>query len=96
MLVEIVSSLYDEVASIIDLHRDNMEHSIQGSRTPWLVKFYLSWCGGCIEYQPTYRGICLVGGSVDCFHRNGTCTRVMNAEYCLKPHRYRQQPVFGW
>jgi thioredoxin-like negative regulator of GroEL len=48
------AGLYDEVTALVAYLTDNnFDFTVGAAQQPWLVEFYLSWCGGCIEYRET-------------------------------------------
>lgn len=42
---------------VISLEQTTFYIKVQDSDKSWLVLFYASWCGHCINYVPTYISI---------------------------------------
>ncbi|KAI7812586.1 sulfhydryl oxidase 2 [Triplophysa rosa] len=69
--------LYTEEDPVVILTSDTLKQSLQNSSTAWLVQFYSSWCGHCIQYSPTWKALAgdvkdwsqaILIGVVDCAH----------------------------
>ncbi|KAJ7993861.1 hypothetical protein DPEC_G00259090 [Dallia pectoralis] len=53
--------LYSEEDLVVILTSSTIKQSLLNSSTAWLVQFYSSWCGHCIQYSPTWKAL---GGDV--------------------------------
>lgn len=49
--------LYTEEDPVFILNSDTLKQSLLNSSTAWVVQFYSSWCGHCIQYSPTWKGL---------------------------------------
>uniref|UniRef100_A0AAY4EZ02 Sulfhydryl oxidase n=1 Tax=Denticeps clupeoides TaxID=299321 RepID=A0AAY4EZ02_9TELE len=49
--------LYVEDDPVAILGGDTLKQTVRNSSTAWLVQFYSSWCGHCIQYSPTWRAL---------------------------------------
>uniref|UniRef100_A0AAY5EJN8 Sulfhydryl oxidase n=1 Tax=Electrophorus electricus TaxID=8005 RepID=A0AAY5EJN8_ELEEL len=49
--------LYTEEDPLIILTSDTLKQTLHNSSTAWLVQFYSSWCGHCIQYSPTWKAL---------------------------------------
>ncbi|KAL2092337.1 hypothetical protein ACEWY4_012135 [Coilia grayii] len=49
--------LYTEDDPVTILTTDTLKQTIHNSTTAWLVQFYSSWCGHCIQYSPTWKAL---------------------------------------
>jgi len=77
------SSLYTDLDKINLLNQTNLKSHIVGSETSWLVEFYSSWCGHCINFAPTYKLLAadvyawrdiMAVGAIDCADEANTET----------------------
>ncbi|KAF6036042.1 hypothetical protein EB796_005647 [Bugula neritina] len=48
------NNLYPDGSPVVNLEVDSFYRNVQNSERCWLVLFYLSWCGHCIDYVPLY------------------------------------------
>ncbi|XP_062312090.1 sulfhydryl oxidase 2 [Osmerus eperlanus] len=49
--------LYTEEDPVVILTSSTLKQTVQNSSTAWLVQFYSSWCGHCIQYSPTWKAL---------------------------------------
>lgn len=49
--------LYTEEDPVVILSSDNLKRTLQNSSSAWLLQFYSSWCGHCIQYSPTWKAL---------------------------------------
>ncbi|XP_030647636.1 sulfhydryl oxidase 2 [Chanos chanos] len=49
--------LYTEEDPVVILTSDTLKQTLHNSPTAWLVQFYSSWCGHCIQYSPTWKAL---------------------------------------
>ncbi|XP_028664939.1 sulfhydryl oxidase 2 [Erpetoichthys calabaricus] len=49
--------LYSSTDPLTILTSETLKKSLQNSSTAWLVQFYSSWCGHCIQYAPTWSAL---------------------------------------
>lgn len=49
--------LYTENDPVTILTSDTLKQTVRNSTTAWLVQFYSSWCGHCIQYSPTWKAL---------------------------------------
>uniref|UniRef100_A0A8D9EMZ1 Sulfhydryl oxidase n=1 Tax=Cacopsylla melanoneura TaxID=428564 RepID=A0A8D9EMZ1_9HEMI len=47
--------LYEDSDKVFVLGSQNFEENVLGSSSAWLVEFYNSWCGHCIQFAPTWK-----------------------------------------
>lgn len=71
--------LYTEEDPVVILTSDNLKLTVVNSSTAWLIQFYSSWCGHCIQYSPTWKALAgdvkdwsqaIRVGVLDCAHEN--------------------------
>uniref|UniRef100_A0A3B4B9R0 Thioredoxin domain-containing protein n=1 Tax=Periophthalmus magnuspinnatus TaxID=409849 RepID=A0A3B4B9R0_9GOBI len=49
--------LYTEQDPLVILTRDTLRATLTDSSSAWLVQFYSSWCGHCIQYSSTWKAL---------------------------------------
>ncbi|KAF5904810.1 Sulfhydryl oxidase 2, partial [Clarias magur] len=49
--------LYTEEDPLVILNSDILKQTLLNSSAAWLVQFYSSWCGHCIQYSPTWKAL---------------------------------------
>uniref|UniRef100_A0A8C6WNI2 Sulfhydryl oxidase n=1 Tax=Neogobius melanostomus TaxID=47308 RepID=A0A8C6WNI2_9GOBI len=49
--------LYTEQDPLVILTRDSLQATLTDSTSAWLVQFYSSWCGHCIQYSGTWKAL---------------------------------------
>lgn len=49
--------LYTEDDPVTILTTETLKQTVHNSTTAWLVQFYSSWCGHCIQYSPTWKAL---------------------------------------
>ncbi|XP_066510082.1 sulfhydryl oxidase 2-like [Hoplias malabaricus] len=49
--------LYSEEDPVVILNSESLKQTLFNSSTAWLVQFYSSWCGHCIQYSPTWKAL---------------------------------------
>lgn len=49
--------LYSKEDPLTILSSDTLKETLLNSSTAWLVQFYSSWCGHCIQYSPTWKAL---------------------------------------
>lgn len=47
--------LYDDSHEVVYLDHENFYNVVLNSRRAWLVQFYNSWCGHCMDFAPVYQ-----------------------------------------
>ncbi|XP_041756471.1 sulfhydryl oxidase 2 [Coregonus clupeaformis] len=53
----LTTRLYSEEDSVVILTSATVKQTLLNSSTAWLVQFYSSWCGHCIQYSPTWKAL---------------------------------------
>ncbi|XP_037789545.1 sulfhydryl oxidase 2-like isoform X1 [Penaeus monodon] len=48
-------SLYNSTDELVILDHNNFHSTILGTENAWVVEFYNSWCGHCINFAPTWK-----------------------------------------
>ncbi|KAL4623332.1 sulfhydryl oxidase 2 [Arapaima gigas] len=51
------AKLYSAEDPLTILTSDTLKGTLRNSSTAWLVQFYSSWCGHCIQYSPTWKAL---------------------------------------
>ncbi|XP_076854272.1 sulfhydryl oxidase 2 isoform X2 [Brachyhypopomus gauderio] len=51
------SRLYTEEDPLEILSGENVKRALHNSSSAWLVQFYSSWCGHCVQYSPTWKAL---------------------------------------
>ncbi|CAL9707905.1 unnamed protein product [Knipowitschia caucasica] len=49
--------LYTEQDPLVILTKDSLRATLTDSSSAWLVQFYSSWCGHCIQYSGTWKAL---------------------------------------
>ncbi|XP_061490236.1 sulfhydryl oxidase 1 [Rhineura floridana] len=49
--------LYSPDDPLVLLSADTLERSVLNSSSAWVVEFYASWCGHCIQFSPTWKAL---------------------------------------
>ncbi|KAG7480460.1 hypothetical protein MATL_G00056370 [Megalops atlanticus] len=49
--------LYSSEDPLTILTSDTLKETLRNSSAAWLVQFYSSWCGHCIQYSPTWKAL---------------------------------------
>uniref|UniRef100_A0A1A8K4A2 Sulfhydryl oxidase n=1 Tax=Nothobranchius kuhntae TaxID=321403 RepID=A0A1A8K4A2_NOTKU len=49
--------LYSEEDPLVILSGSSLKPTVTNSSTAWLVQFYSSWCGHCIQYSSTWKAL---------------------------------------
>ncbi|KAG9354535.1 hypothetical protein JZ751_001246 [Albula glossodonta] len=49
--------LYSSEDPLTILTSDTLKETLHNSSAAWLVQFYSSWCGHCIQYSPTWKAL---------------------------------------
>eukprot|EP00064_Thunnus_orientalis_P021700 superscaffoldBa00006764_g21867 len=49
--------LYTEDDPLEILTSSSLKPAVTNSSSAWLVQFYSSWCGHCIQYSSTWRAL---------------------------------------
>lgn len=47
--------LYTEMDPLVILSSSSLKPAVSNSSSAWLVQFYSSWCGHCIQYSSTWK-----------------------------------------
>lgn len=47
--------LYTEEDPVVILSSSSLKPTVSNSSSAWLVQFYSSWCGHCIQYSSTWK-----------------------------------------
>lgn len=75
--------LYTEEDPLRILSSGSLETTVGNSSSAWLVQFFSSWCGHCIQYSSTWKalaqdvqGTLLLGFPPQIAFMNGLCTRL--------------------
>ncbi|XP_023858539.1 sulfhydryl oxidase 2 [Salvelinus sp. IW2-2015] len=75
----LTTRLYSEEDPVVILTSATVKQTLLNSSTAWLVQFYSSWCGHCIQYSPTWKALAgdvkdwehaIRIGVLDCAHEN--------------------------
>uniref|UniRef100_A0A8C7QF53 Sulfhydryl oxidase n=1 Tax=Oncorhynchus mykiss TaxID=8022 RepID=A0A8C7QF53_ONCMY len=53
----LTTRLYSEEDPVVILTSATVKQTLVNSSTAWLVQFYSSWCGHCIQYSPTWKAL---------------------------------------
>lgn len=51
------NSLYEPTDHITLLNHLNFKSTVLGTSCAWLIEFYSSWCGHCINFAPTFKNV---------------------------------------
>ncbi|XP_037619110.1 sulfhydryl oxidase 1-like [Sebastes umbrosus] len=51
------SRLYSEEDQLVILSSSSLQSSVSNSSSAWLVQFFSSWCGHCIQYSSTWKAL---------------------------------------
>ncbi|KAJ8379777.1 hypothetical protein SKAU_G00005550 [Synaphobranchus kaupii] len=71
--------LYSAEDPLTILTSDTLKETLRNSSSAWLIQFYSSWCGHCIQYSPTWKALAgdvkdweqaIRIGVLDCAHEN--------------------------
>lgn len=49
--------LYTEEDPVVILSSDSLKQTVLNSSSAWLLQFYSSWCGHCIQYSATWKAL---------------------------------------
>ncbi|XP_078138648.1 sulfhydryl oxidase 2-like, partial [Centroberyx gerrardi] len=49
--------LYTEEDPLLILNSSSLKPTVSNSSSAWLVQFYSSWCGHCIQYSSTWKAL---------------------------------------
>ncbi|MEQ2204872.1 hypothetical protein XENOCAPTIV_020098 [Xenoophorus captivus] len=49
--------LYSEEDPLVILSSTSLKTTVTNSSSAWLVQFYSSWCGHCIQYSSTWKAL---------------------------------------
>lgn len=49
--------LYKEEDPLVILSGRSLQPAVRNSSSAWLVQFYSSWCGHCIQYSGTWKAL---------------------------------------
>uniref|UniRef100_A0A3B5LG70 Thioredoxin domain-containing protein n=1 Tax=Xiphophorus couchianus TaxID=32473 RepID=A0A3B5LG70_9TELE len=49
--------LYSEEDPLVILGSSSLKPTVTNSSSAWLVQFYSSWCGHCIQYSNTWKAL---------------------------------------
>lgn len=55
--VRAAAPLYTEEDPVVILSSSSLKTTVSNSSTAWLVQFYSSWCGHCIQYSSTWKDL---------------------------------------
>lgn len=47
--------LYSKQDDVIILNKKNIKDRVYDKSMAWVIEFYNSWCGHCIQFAPTWR-----------------------------------------
>lgn len=53
--VRAASSLYTEEDPLVILSSGRLRSSVTNSSSAWILQFFSSWCGHCIQYSSTWK-----------------------------------------
>lgn len=53
--VRVAGSLYTEEDPLVILSSGSLKSSVTNSSSAWLLQFYSSWCGHCVQYSSTWK-----------------------------------------
>ncbi|XP_063860177.1 sulfhydryl oxidase 2-like isoform X1 [Scylla paramamosain] len=54
-ITSIDASLYNSTDDVVILDHTNFTATVHGTENAWVVEFYSSWCGHCIQFAPTWK-----------------------------------------
>lgn len=49
------AALYNSSDPIVLLSTSDFKKTVLGTNHAWLIEFYSSWCGHCIDFAPAFR-----------------------------------------
>uniref|UniRef100_A0A3Q3CY52 Thioredoxin domain-containing protein n=1 Tax=Haplochromis burtoni TaxID=8153 RepID=A0A3Q3CY52_HAPBU len=49
--------LYTEEDPLVILSSDSLKSAVTNSSSAWLIQFFSSWCGHCIQYSSTWKAL---------------------------------------
>lgn len=49
--------LYTEEDPLVILSSSSLKSTVSNSSSAWLVQFFSSWCGHCIQYSSTWKAL---------------------------------------
>lgn len=55
--VAAAARLYTEEDPLVILSSGSLKSSVTNSSSAWLVQFFSSWCGHCIQYSSTWKAL---------------------------------------
>lgn len=53
--VRAAASLYTEEDPLVILGSGSLKSTVTNSSSAWLIQFFSSWCGHCIQYSSTWK-----------------------------------------
>ncbi|KAG0724309.1 Sulfhydryl oxidase 2 [Chionoecetes opilio] len=51
----IEAGLYNSTDDVVILDHTNFSSSVHGTENAWVVEFYNTWCGHCVQFAPTWK-----------------------------------------
>lgn len=48
-------SLYNSTDEVVILDHGNFSSTVHGTDTAWVVEFYNTWCGHCVQFAPIWK-----------------------------------------
>ncbi|KAJ8397159.1 hypothetical protein AAFF_G00010130 [Aldrovandia affinis] len=57
ILKDTATRLYSSEDPLTILTSDTLKEALHNSSAAWLIQFYSSWCGHCIQYSPTWKAL---------------------------------------
>ena len=49
-----IVDLYSKDGPVVHMNHSNFNELLYGKEHAWVVEFYISWCGRCQKYVPTW------------------------------------------
>ncbi|PWA16975.1 hypothetical protein CCH79_00020069 [Gambusia affinis] len=84
--------LYSEEDPLVILGSSNLKPTVTNSSSAWLVQFYSSWCGHCIQYSSTWKALAqdVKGTGPHCPVRARSVVPLGANRFCVPPGADRE------